>query len=90
MNRSQGLTYSYCSDSAGCGQHQVLMDCENVHSEDSGAPQKQPEEAHDLSSLNDWVDEMTEDEKTPAWRSGRGLEIGEGKDRLGGRWGIRY
>lgn len=43
------------------------MGCENVHSGDSGAPQKQPEEARDLSSLNGWVDEMTEDEKTPAW-----------------------
>lgn len=60
MNRVK--THSYCSDSAGCGQRQVPMDCENVHSEDSGAPQKQPEEEHDLSSLNDWLDEMTEDE----------------------------
>jgi hypothetical protein len=38
------------------------------------------EEAHDLSSLLDCVDEMKEGEKTPAWRSGRGLEIGEGKE----------
>jgi hypothetical protein len=59
------------------------MDCENVHSEDSGAPQKQPEEAHDLSSLNDWVDEMT-DEKTPAWRSGRGWRLERGKIVSGG------
>lgn len=61
-------TYSYCFDLADCGQRQVPMDCENVHSgdsedsEDSGVPQMQPEEVHDLSSLNDWFYEMTEDE----------------------------
>ena len=61
MNKLKSKTYSYCSDSAGCGQRQVPMDCENVHSGGS-APQKKLEEAHDLSSLSDWFDEMTEDE----------------------------
>jgi hypothetical protein len=62
MNKSEVKTYSYYFDLAGCGQRQVPMDCENVHSGDSEAPQKQPEEVHDLSSLSDWFDEMTEDE----------------------------
>lgn len=64
LNKSEVKTYSYCFDLAGCGQRQVPMDCENVHFGDfgdSGAPQKQPEEVHDLSSLSDWFDEMTDE-----------------------------